>query len=417
MKTRHIAHIIVEADTPLKVGSNSSDFLQDSPIQKDFNDLPMILGTSIAGVLRKEFNTQKQESLFGKDDGSKLIISNALLLDENNQVNESLLLEKTPFLNIFETLPIREHTSITSKGVAKEHAKFDEELLYKGSRFKFSIEMIEDDKESFEEVLSHLCSSSFRIGGGGTKGFGKLNILEIKTDTFGLQEYGTYSSSLNHQLSKKFNVEVQKVSSFVSYVLKISPDDFFIFGSGFGDNDSDSTSVYESVIDYENKKLSKKQLLIPASSIKGAIAHRTLFHYNSLLGNTIEDKNTLDSLENIFGSAKDSNDETKQGLKGKVLFNDCFKKDKDETKIFDHVAINRFTSGAMDGALFQEKTISQKDKWEIEILLHKDVKDKELEAFEKALTDITTGMLPLGGMTTKGHGVFLGELFKDTQKI
>ena len=48
MQTRHIAHIIIEADTPLKVGSNDSDFLQDSPLQKDFNGLPMILGTSIA---------------------------------------------------------------------------------------------------------------------------------------------------------------------------------------------------------------------------------------------------------------------------------------------------------------------------------------------------------------------------------
>lgn len=52
-KYRHIAHIIIEARTALKIGSNSIDALQDSPIQKDWNGLPMILGTSLAGVLRK----------------------------------------------------------------------------------------------------------------------------------------------------------------------------------------------------------------------------------------------------------------------------------------------------------------------------------------------------------------------------
>jgi len=76
--TKHIAYIIIEADTPLKVGSNSSDFLQDAPIQRDWNGLPMILGTSIAGVLRKDFDKSRVEDIFGKDNGSngsKVIIS------------------------------------------------------------------------------------------------------------------------------------------------------------------------------------------------------------------------------------------------------------------------------------------------------------------------------------------------------
>ncbi|MEY4503774.1 MAG: hypothetical protein RL154_66, partial [Pseudomonadota bacterium] len=33
-KNRHIAHIVIEADTPLKVGCNAMDFWQDAPVQK-----------------------------------------------------------------------------------------------------------------------------------------------------------------------------------------------------------------------------------------------------------------------------------------------------------------------------------------------------------------------------------------------
>ena len=416
MQTRHVAHIVIEADTPLKVGSNASDFLQDSPIQKDFNGLPMILGTSIAGVLRKDFNTSAVKEIFGDENGSKVIISNAMLLDENAVVHETLLLEKSPFLHCFDTLPIREHVAITDKGVAKEHAKFDEEVLYKGTRFKFSVEVIDDEKESFEEILALLQSASFRIGGGSTKGFGKLKILAITTENFTLENYGQYSSSLNHSLTKNIELKERESQTHYKYTLNIQPEDFFIFGSGFGDEETDSTPVYERVVDYKHKKLSEKQILIPASSIKGALAHRTTYHYNLQNKFFVGNDDAQNSIQGLFGQAKDSKDESKKGSKGKVIFSDCFKENKNNTKIFDHVSIDRFTGGALEGALFQEKTLSQKDMWEMEILLEKNIDEAYVKAFESALSDVTTGMLPLGGMTTKGHGIFVGTWSKTDEK-
>ena len=403
--TRHIAHIIIEADTPLKVGSNASDFIQDSPIQKDWNGLPMILGTSIAGVLRKDFDKSKVDDIFGKENGSKVIISNALLLDENHKVSESLLLNKSDFLKLFDTLPIREHTAITDKGVAKEHSKFDEEVLYKGARFKFSIELIENDEDTFNDILNLLSSSSFRLGGGSTKGFGKFKIIEIKTT-------GEYcSSSLNTILLKKFEIKNIKSTTHTSYTLNITPDDFFMFGSGFGDDEADMTPVYEKMIDYKNAKLSNDMILIPASSIKGAISHRTTYHYNLQNKLFIGNDEAKENIIEIFGEAKHS--EEKLGCKGKAIFSDCFKTNNNTTKIFDHVSIDRFTGGAIDGALFQEKTIGDDRVYSIEILVEKDIDESYIKAFEKSLKDITTGMLSLGGATTKGHGIFSGKVLKD----
>ena len=429
METRHIAHIVIEAETPLKVGSNASDFLQDSPVQKDWNGLPMILGTSIAGVLRKDFKGNGDE-IFGNDDGSKVIFSNALLLDENKKVQEGLLLEKSKFLKLFDSLPIREHTAINDKGVAKENSKFDEEIVYKGTRFKFSIEMIEDE-ESFQQILLLLQSPSFRLGGGGTKGFGKIKVIEIQTQSFDIDSYETYSSSLNYvglALPNDLLGDTQPTHH-TKYMLNITPYDFFMFGSGFGDSDADSTPVYERVVDYKNAKLSDNQILIPASSIKGALAHRTAFYYNKKMMEDGKDHKQVgednDAVKAIFGHKKElaKDKKTELGQKGKILISDCFKKKQENsTKTFDHVAIDRFTGGAMDGALFQEKTIAQKDEWEIEILLEEEKKEdteykKYIIAFESALSDITTGMLSLGGMTTKGHGVFNGEVLRDGVKI
>ena len=121
----------------------------------------------------------------------------------------------------------------------------------------------------------------------------------------------------------------------------------------------------------------------------------------------------------IFGHKKEKNKEDGKelGQKGKVLMSDCFKKDRNETKVFDHVAIDRFTGGAIDGALFQEKTIAQKDMWEIEILLEKNIDEVFVKAFKEALNDVCTGMLALGGATTKGHGVFTGTLLKNGEVL
>ena len=421
---RYIANVVIEAVSPLKIGSSHLDMLQDAPVQKDFNNLPMILGTSIAGALRKEFNEPNACEIFGDEKGSRLIVSNALLCDENMQVHEKLLLQKSPFLQEFDLLPQREHTAISEKGVAVASNKFDEEVVYKGTRFRFRLEFLanSDDKEAWMEIVKALNADSFRLGGGVTKGFGEIQVRhELSTFDFlalTSQEYKDASSSLNTTYSKQLSSDA-KESTLIKYELAITPDDFFIFGSGFGDDNVDATPVYESVVSYEQKRLLDKQVLMPASSIKGAISHRTAFHYNRLTGANAQSGDAKVGEENeavkaIFGFAKDGDKTQSSGAKGKLLMSDCFMLDKNETKAFDHVAIDRFTGGALESALFNEETIAQKDDWHFTIYLDaQSIEEKILKAFELSLVDITTGMLPLGGMTTKGHGVFSGTIFKD----
>ena len=65
------------------------------------------------------------------------------------------------------------------------------------------------------------------------------------------------------------------------------PQDFFLFNAGFGDDDADSMPKKECFFDWTSGKpeLSKiEDWLIPATSIKGAIAHRVAYHYNLLKG-------------------------------------------------------------------------------------------------------------------------------------
>lgn len=446
---RFLAHVIIEAKTPLKVGGGKNDLFLDAPVQRDWNGLPMILGTSVAGILRRAFedNIDKgaANEIFGtrreeenkseskkesKDEnlnlvGSRLIVSNALLVDEKGKVCEELLLEKSRFLRYFDILPIRDHVAIGANGTAKDAGKFDEEVVFKGTRFKFSLEL-DGSKEEFERILNLLSDPALRLGGGSSKGFGSLGILEIKWGEF---EPDRYSSSLNFSSDEfvKFmpnsaadgNLASKK---FIRYELKISPDDFFMFGSGFGDNEADHTPVIESIISYKTGKLSEQKILIPASSVKGALSHRTAFHFNKINKQFVEKAKVgseNEAVKEIFGYEKNKNN---KGAKGKILISDCFL-DYDEakdTKVFEHVSIDRFTGGAIDSALFQEKAVAKRDEFIIEILLKNDVcGDKENEAFdnalgafEAALDDVVQGRLSLGGATTKGYGFFKGKVLK-----
>lgn len=421
---RFLAHIIIEAKTPLKVGGGKNDLFYDAPVQRDFNDLPMILGTSVAGILRKAFEDSagkdSANEIFGtkderdpdKQQGSKLIISNALLLDEKGVVCEELLLKKSEFLKHFDVLPIRDHVSINANGTAKDAGKFDEEVVLKGTRFKFSLEL-EGSKEEFEKILNLLSDPTLRLGGGSSKGFGSLEILKIKWGEF---EADRCSSSLNFNsdIFLDFDLKNEANDKFLRYKLKISPDDFFMFGSGFGDSEADQTPVLESIIDYEKKCLTEYKILIPASSVKGALSHRTAFHYNKLkeqFGEEAKVGNENEAVREIFGYEKSK---TENGAKGKILLSDCFlnyDKEKD-AKVFEHVSIDRLTGGAIDGALFQEKAVAKRDQFTIEILLKKGACDDAKKAFERALKDVVCGRLPLGGATTKGHGFFKGEAKK-----
>lgn len=435
-----LTHIILEADSALHFGSGDFDMLYDSPIQRDFNGLPIILGTSICGVIKanaKEiFSKNELDSLFGSQDfSSRLIFSNALLLDKKMEVKENLIpfskLAKSKFLSHFLSLPQRQHNAISAQGVCKDGAKFDEEVIFKGTRFKCAVSMDcqdESEKEVFFKILGLFCSPFIRFGAGSTKGFGKIKAHKITYEI--LQTPFSKSASLNETLAKTFTPDsgILSTKNFTRYTLNLTPESVFLFGAGFGDKEADSIGVSEKIIDYDKGDLSECKLLIPASSIKGSVSQRTHFYINKHLGNFIGENNEMDKKATqihatLFGSAEssDKSNQKSQATKGKILINDLyldFNENKD-SHIFAHNSIDRFTGGTIDGALFQEKAnISPAFKLDIFVANATNIADSQdfeiaLKSFESALCDICTSLLPLGAASSKGHGFFSGDLEKN----
>lgn len=444
---RLLCRIVLEATTPLSIGSGLKDITTDSLVVKDINDLPYIPGTSIAGVLRHAISTELGDDLFGyqsKEDGegSKLIITEARLVHANGKVLDGIISDdpSDAFLLRFKDLPIRQHTGITQYGTTKKGSKYDEQIVYKGTRFCFEMELCNPDnnttaqdyKEKFEILIKELTSPTLRLGSGTRSGFGAIKIiptssffieLDLQNDA-DLELYLSKSSSLaDMEFWQKCNhLQLRnnsKNENWVTYTLTIKPEDFILFSSGFGDSKSDIAPVNEATIQWDANNhghFIEHNILIPATSVKGALSHRVAFHYNKLNNCYIDNNMAKISEQNeavlaIFGGTINT-----EQVKGNLIISDQIEPWNKENKILNHVSIDNFTGGAINGALFSEQVIfAPEQSFTFNISVNKKAFSDNLvqDALECALNDICTGMLPLGGGTNRGHGCFIGSYTKN----
>lgn len=436
-----LARVILEAVTPLAVGSGEKSILSDSLVVLDVNGLPCIPGTTLAGVLR-HLSTGKTDSLFGYQSGkegcgSKLIFSEARMLGHDGQVMDGLaeINWENQFYAHFKELPIRQHVRMGHKGTALKGGKFDEQVVYKGTRFCFEIEMVSEEEVSslFNNLLTKMFTTNFRLGSGSSKGFGEVKVVACTTKILDLSK----TDDLNFYLSKSsFLASDWEGDSFfpefvssdmIRYRADLIPENFFLFGSGLGDAEADMTPVREEVITWnENGQpaFSEQMVLIPASSVKGALSHRTAFYWNKLekhfAENTLEEDDMYVGDKNpavlaLFGS---ENPEFPQ--RGAVFFSDVFGKEVGQDKVTNHVAIDQFTGGAIAGALFTEKAIEgnhMQFSLKIDVRLDGYSTPAIQKAFELALEDLCSGYLPLGGGINRGNGCFSGNLWRNDECI
>jgi hypothetical protein len=146
-------------------------------------------------------------------------------------------------------------------------------------------------------------------------------------------------------------------------------------------------------------------------------------------------KNVENDLKNEMGKGKEGEETAEQNKgvnllfgyiskssskasaqRGNVLIQDLYIPESDLTeKLFNHVAIDRYTGGSKAGALFNEKATAQKkpESLTLELFVKKNILEKNpniKKAWEATLNDLTEGRLPLGGKTNYGHGIFTGQV-------
>lgn len=424
----YIARFILQTKTPLHCGGGSDPSL-DQPVNRDSYGLWRIQGSSVAGILRsyiKDAEPELEDILFGHqnrnfsslDQSASLVwCSDASLLDFDDDFafkkiasGKDIGFGVGPF--------VRDHVNIDlEKGTATDGGKYDEEIVPPGVKFDIELkldgwneELSADKSDAFLKLCSAIKQGLITFGGKTVSGYGKVVCTYAEVKELNLKNKDDLETYLNLSDSPVFadneghSVELLKVDDFTSkdgslYTGKlvlplVSNGPILVGGTNSKDSEVDMVCLMTPILDDKKKDYIYKYT-ISGSSLRGVIRHRVF----DILKALDKDNESSDELNSIFGSVSGKN-----GSAGHIKCSDIYL-DVDKAQHVQHVAIDRFTGGAIDGALFDEAPV-----WESGLLLKTEIEFTDLTALQTAvlmhaLLDICTGDAPIGGGTNRGNGV------------
>ncbi|MFK8016968.1 MAG: RAMP superfamily CRISPR-associated protein [Gammaproteobacteria bacterium] len=451
---RYVARFTLEATTAISLASGDKDGLFDVSLVHDANGLPTIPGTALAGVLRslylrdrrrehdEEWAQADTNEVFGQQDGkvaltSRLAVSFGFLQDSHGDPVDQLLLGEeaqklrtdpmlVAALAQMATPTTRDRVSLNHRGVSQNF--FNRTVLNAG--YRFSGELIlsgnADNDGLFKDICGLLCHPLLRLGGATRAGLGRVECKSLHIGSFDLQD------SMQRRVFLKLNIGVgntiglsnqppkaPEVPGVVRATLQLTPQTPWRFGggdeasvSGDGEEVADLLPKMESCWSWKDGKAEAKalELLVPASSIKGALAHRVAFYLNCEAKRWAENTDEFDAtkdpdLVTLFGDASD--DKRKTGQAGHVLIDDAYApRDPASLQVVMHNSIDRFTGGVRNRFLFTEEVVHQTGA-KVTLTIETDGVSKAAQmALARALDDLRNGELPLGAASSRGLGFF-----------
>ena len=459
---RFVARITVEFTTPFAIRSGNGDALADSRFVTDPNGLPAIPGASLAGVLRHAAQALAPdvEALFGhvavgerpgtaadQGEGSRLTVSWGVIHDARNVPVDGMLDPDDPRLAdpVLQSARqglLRDHVRIGHHGSAVDAAKFDERLVPAGHRFTADLTLrgTEELCPLWDRLLALLAWPGLRLGAGSRRGFGCFRLHSVKAGTFDLRvtdqfaAYALLPVSLAQSAAGLTEIKDdlaappdQRIGTII--LEELHAERGWLFGGGAAHGEADMAPIRERVVEWSDAGeacLSKEErLTLPASALKGVLAHRLAWNYNRVCGvyaDHIDPSAAVDhvgsanaAVRSVFGtvSGDDANDQT--GVAGRLLFGDAYV----EAELVEgserwHVSLDRFSQGARAGRLFREWVMPASalaQRYAITLLIPDsdpppDTEARIKTALRMTLKDLRDGRLAFGAGVNRGHGGF-----------
>lgn len=382
--------------SPLMIGSKQQE-RTDKDLLVDACGHPVIPGSALAGIYRSGVSLSQEEDkkYFGYVPGyeewkadkektvenisSRIIVYDACLKEGEN-----------PFITRRDFVALDEYKT------AKPGSKFDAEVLEPGVAFVTYIEQncYGDERDVAGDIVKLWQENQIAIGAKTMRGFGAVKDVKaeraefdisnpdgvekwLKFDMFaheGWEEWNHESTERKgRRCSVKLKLKLQGAISIRRYTTSIAE------GAEKKMPDQEQLTVY----DHE-----KPYAVIPGSTWAGAFRS----HMKKLSPGLNMD---------YFGFAREKE---KKKRKSKIRFSES-KIDGGTDKIVSRNAIDRFTGGTVDKALFTEK-VHYGGTTVLEIGFDDTMGEEMLLSLAAAITDLHYGFLSVGGETSIGHGLF-----------
>lgn len=453
-----LARVTVEATSPIAVGTGSGDALRDALFAVGPGGLPYLPATSLAGVLRRAATPEqdKRQQWFGKVlNGavlSRVVVSDGLLHDRSNRPQRLEALPGDDSVLGFAAAGItRDHVRLNAAGVADGAGKFDDSAVPAGVRFTFEVRVDLDgsaDGDECVQALRTVLAAPLYVGGKTNNGYGALKPVAVSVRTFDLAGSPADRkvwAELPRDLAMPAkldglgfrseplasNTKQAKAAPGGQFVtLSLTAQDHLLLGGGSWLPDQAAAAVGTSGVKQPYTELgiswtgsagevsAKPQAVIPASGVKGALRHRTVFHLRRLLakaGGENPDSRVEEAIESLFGSVKGEKNDESSGRPGRVRIGDFrftpAAMADEKLALATHVSIDRFTGGPMPGLLFSDVSLFRRGfTLQVEALPALNQSKLARQAFVWALRDLVEGRLALGTGRNAGYGFLKGNL-------
>lgn len=413
--------------SPLSVGSGEQEET-DADVILNIEGKPFIPGSALAGVLQdydRKLGIQEESGrLFGmlkngnpgtdSDRQSRIFCYDVRLKNAETGIRDGVKLD--------------EHKTPDAK------SKYEMQIIERNAAFRMRIEILEraeqlkgkrDIREVWDADMSCIrrwvrgfSAGELRIGAKSNRGFGKLKIDDVKVKTFNMEQRDTYLSWLEwdwdnedaFEQAESVDVEEWKKESegqCTEHFLEVSlciPYTMLIrtYNTAFAKKDG--------MPDYEMLTVGGKgeQAVIPGSSIAGAFRSH-IAKIVQKIAHVQSWSEAQKKLEPFFGTWTLESEREAELCASRIIFEEMVV-DGGHGLPLSRNAIDRFTGGTVEGALYEAVpwvggTAKLHIRWK---------KDNEGEQADKeicgmllwAILDLQSGILPIGGETAVGRGIF-----------
>ena len=318
---------------------------------KDKENKPYLPASTLRGSLRERYQGSDKDLLFGSSHGEgsagKIRIYDAICKTQPDLTGDQ-------YQHTTSKTTLRDGVAIDPvTQTAKAHHLYVHEVVPADTHFIFNLEADRITQSQLDQLLQHLASwqntMHSAIGKGRSKGWGKLQLadtLTVKTLNNEAIQQWVEQTTRELKWATQTVTPTQKIDNSTTQInIHIYPTSPLLI------NDHARVTDGKEVPDLEFMRDQKGKAIIPGSSLKGAVrahAHRimaTIAHLHYQVDATQAATLVTKSIDSLFGA------ERKRSL---LWFADAI--DQSDKKTTPHKqffnAVDRFTGGVADGALF-----------------------------------------------------------------
>ncbi|NCJ07352.1 hypothetical protein GS597_12705 [Synechococcales cyanobacterium C] len=420
---RVIVRGCLKLESPTSLGSGDADSPTDMPLLRDsISQHALLTGSSISGALRNYL--RDCEHNYGARESSGDLATNLFgAIRRDDDGDQSPLIVYDAISTTAPTIELRDGVKIDSKtGTARDKAKYDLELLAAGTEFPLQFELLVDRQADQNELLQGLAialqgleNGEITLGMKKRRGFGRCKVSQWQVWDFDLTDLAQSRQWIEYDhWTPGFLTEPPAKQSSILDAIKVSLDGledrrdrltlqatFTINGSLLIRSGQSSIGSAPDVVHLKSHRNGELKPVLSGTSLTGVLRHRA-----ERIINTLE--KPISIIDEVFGPDF-SEDKSKQAKVSRLIVQEAEIKNTHDL-VQNRIAIDRFTGGALHGALFDEQPIFG---GEFTICLElRQPKDYEIGLLLLLLKDLWTGDLPVGGESSIGRGRLQGQSAK-----